>query len=163
MKFFGIEIKRARKESNSTEIVVATQKNEKKVKSPVKFDTSVFDEPAPKVNGPLSLLSEYQAIHPITAHIDWPNPPNLNPYQKTLYRNYLNNFNSFLINCRSFDYCPIRDISRLFPVILDQRGAEYFKIIESLHCVKFEMMEPEVIRSIPKMVSYILNGSIRLS
>lgn len=163
MKFFGIEIKRVRKESKSTEVAVNVNSTERKINRPIKFDAGVFDEPAPEVNGPLSLLSSYTPIHPMTAHIEWPNPPNLNAYQKTLYRNHLNKFNEFSINCRAFCYCPIRDIARLFPTIIDHRGAEYLKILESLHCINFDVMEPEVVKSIPKMVSYVLNGNLTIS
>lgn len=157
MKFFGIEIKRVKKNEASKELSVVIDREE----VPVVFKKAktVFTrEPEPERTGALALISGHKAIHPLTAAIQWPIPEHLNPYQETLYRNAIGSFNSFLINCNKYDCTGVDKVLKIFPVLHDRKASEYLEILRSLHCIAFGDMHPAIVNKLPEMINYVLNG-----
>lgn len=60
-----------------------------------------------------------------------------------------------LMKQRHFDICTIRDVGDLLGIPV--RNTEEYKILETLHCVDYSEMPPQLRDAIPRMVKKILD------
>lgn len=90
-------------------------------------------------------------LHPLTKSIKWPNPED-NPWQKTILRNQIMEFNDSAKN-GWFNVCPFTKLKDSFNLILTEEGEFAYRRLRSIHCINFSLMDDEVLQSISTLAN----------
>lgn len=91
------------------------------------------------------------AIHPLTKAIPWPDPGD-DPWKRTLVKAAIMDFNKSA-ECGHFNICPFDSLRKSLHLILTEEAEFAYGRLNSLHCIKFSLMEDEVLHSIASLAT----------
>lgn len=123
---------------------------------PLKTLSRDLDVPQVKSSNALALLTGKP--HQLTAAIEWPEIDGT-PMEQTELSILINRSDHWFKEYRSIDIQPLDAYIHSAGLMLVGDAKAAYDVLRKLHCVKFDKIHPEVLRTLPELYSTILAGS----